>query len=200
MQCLLGTEHSLILVDNSNVFIEGRKFSARRKGVVRQHPEEREPQDPSWRLDFGKLLEFLAMGRPIIAAILVGSTPPSNDSVWTAAQLNGFKVITHDRGYSGQEKAVDTEIVAQGTEIICDQKTPGVVVLASGDRDFLPLVRLAQRRSWTVEMCAFSNAFAPSGAMAMEVDRVRQLDSAFEKIGRNDFVWPTPDSARSGTG
>jgi hypothetical protein len=24
----------------------------------------------------------------------------------------------------------------------------------------------------------------------MEVDRVRQLDSAFEKIGRNDFVWP----------
>jgi uncharacterized LabA/DUF88 family protein len=94
------------------------------------------------------------------------------------------------RGYSGQEKAVDTEIVAQGAEIICDQPTPGIVVLASGDRDFLPLVRLAQRRKWVVEMCSFSNAFAPSGAMAMEVDRVRQLDSAFDKIGRYDFVWP----------
>jgi uncharacterized LabA/DUF88 family protein len=168
-------QSSLILVDNSNVFIEGRKFSARRKGVRRQTLEERDPQDPSWRVDFGKLLEFLAEGRTIIAAILVGSTPPSNDSVWTAAKLNGFRVITHDRGYSGQEKAVDTEIVAQGAEIICDQKTPGVVVLASGDRDFLPLVRLAQRRQWVVEMCSFSNAFAPSGAMAMEVDRVRQL-------------------------
>jgi uncharacterized LabA/DUF88 family protein len=178
---------SLILVDNSNVFIEGRKFSARRKGVQRQSLEERDPQDPSWRLDFGKLLEFLAGGRTIVAAILVGSTPPSNDSVWTAAKQNGFRVITHDRGYSGQEKAVDTEIVAQGTEIICDHPTPGVVVLDSGDRDFL---RLAQRRKWTVEMCAFSNAFAPSGIMAMEVDRVRQLDSAFDKIGRHDFVWP----------
>jgi uncharacterized LabA/DUF88 family protein len=145
----------------------------------------------SWRLDFGKLLDFLAEGRPIIAAILVGSTPPSNDSVWTAAEQNGFKIITHDRGgYSGQEKAVDTEIVAQGTEIICDQRAPGIVVLASGDRDFLPLVRLAQRRNWEVEMCAFSNAFSPWGSMAMEVNRVRQLDSAFDKIGRYDFVWP----------
>ncbi len=35
-----------------------------------------------------------------------------------------------------------------------------------------------------------SNAFSPSGAMAMEADRVRQLDSAFEKIGRYDFKWP----------
>src|SRR5260370_30167670 len=82
---------SLILVDNSNVFIEGRKFSARRKGVQRQSLEERDPQDPSWRLDFGKLLEFLAGGRTIVAAILVGSTPPSNDSVWTAAKQNGFR-------------------------------------------------------------------------------------------------------------
>jgi hypothetical protein len=91
-------QSSLILVDNSNVFIEGRKFSARRKGMQRQSIEEKDPQDPSWRLDFGKLLEFLAEGRPIIAAILVGSTPPSNDSVWTAAKLNGFRVFTHDRG------------------------------------------------------------------------------------------------------
>ncbi len=183
-------QNSLILVDNSNVFIEGRKFSARRKGVYKQAYDERDPQDPSWRMDFGHLLEFLAENRPIIAAILVGSTPPTNDSVWTAATQNGFEVITHDRNMYGQEKAVDTEIVARGTEIICDQKTPGVVVLASGDRDFLPLVRLAQRRGWTVEMCSFSNAFAPSGAMAMEANRVRQLDSAFDKIGRYDFKWP----------
>jgi uncharacterized LabA/DUF88 family protein len=184
-------QSSLILVDNSNVFIEGRKYSARRKGVHRQLSDDRDPQDPSWRLDFGKRLEFLAEGRQIIAAILVGSTPPSNDSVWDAAKAEGFEVITHDRDYfSGQEKAVDTEIVARGTEIICDQKTAGVVVLASGDRDFLPLVRLAQRRDWQVEMCSFSNAFAPSGAMAMAVNRVRQLDSAFDKIGRHDFSWP----------
>jgi len=36
----------LILVDNSNVFIEGKKLSARRKGVQRQPMDTREPQDP----------------------------------------------------------------------------------------------------------------------------------------------------------
>lgn len=180
----------LVLVDNSNVFIEGAKYSARRKGVQRMERDARDPQDPSWRMDFGKLLDYLAESRPVLAAILVGSTPPKSDSVWTAAQRSGFEVITHDRGRSGQEKAVDTEIVARGTELICDEQQPGVVVLASGDRDFIPLVRVAQKRGWTVEMCAFSNAFAPSGQMAMTVDRVRQLDSAFDRIGHNDFDWP----------
>ena len=73
----------LVVVDNSNIFIEGAKFSAHRKGVHRQPTDLRDPQDPSWRLDFGQLLSFLADGRGIIDAILVGSTPPRNDSVWT---------------------------------------------------------------------------------------------------------------------
>jgi len=167
------------------------KFSARRKGVQRGPADARDPQDPSWRMDFGRLLKFLANGREILDAILVGSTPPTSDSVWTAATQGGFRVLTHERSRSGGEKAIDTEIVAQGTEIICDHREPGIVVLASGDRDFLPLVQLAQRRNWTAEMCAFSNAFAPGGAMAMAVDTVRQLDTAFEEIGRYDFSWPT---------
>ena len=184
------TGKCLILVDNSNVFIEGAKYSARRKGVQRSQQDNRDPQDPSWRMDFGKLLEYLAESRQVLAAILVGSTPPKSDSVWIAAERSGFEVITHDRGRSGQEKAVDTEIVARGTELICDENVAGTVVLASGDRDFIPLVRLAQKRGWTVEMCAFSNAFAPSGQMALTVDRVRQLDSSFDKIGHHDFDWP----------
>jgi uncharacterized LabA/DUF88 family protein len=182
----------VILVDNSNVFIEGQKFSARRKNVFRTATDSRDPQDPSWRIDFGHLLTFMAEGRSILAAILVGSEPPPNDSVWTAAKRDGFEVLTYERGYKGVEKEVDTEIVARGTEIICDHKSGGVIALASGDRDFLPLVRVAHRRSWTVEMCAFSNAFNPSGQMAMTVDHVRQLDSAFEKIGKNEFEWPSP--------
>jgi uncharacterized LabA/DUF88 family protein len=182
----------VILVDNSNVFIEGQKFSARRKGLQRSPTDRRDPQDPSWRIDFGLLATFMAENRSIIAAILVGSEPPANDSVWSAATRDGFSVHTYTRGFDGKEKEVDTEIVARGTEIICDHPRKGVVVLASGDRDFLPLVRVAHRRSWSVEMCAFSNAFNPSGGMAVAVDRVRQLDSAFAKIGRYDFDWPPP--------
>jgi uncharacterized LabA/DUF88 family protein len=195
LRCEAAKMACLILVDNSNVFIEGQKFSARHKGIFRTAIDTRDPQDPSWRIDFGRLLTFLAEGRPITAAILVGSRPPKNDSVWAAAEANGFNVIVHDRSYSGQEKAVDTEIVARGTEIICDQSQPGIVVLASGDRDFIPLVHVAQRRNWTVEMCSFSNAFNPSGQMAMTVNRVRQLDSIFEKIGGYEFTWPIPPNS-----
>lgn len=180
----------LILVDNSNVFIEGSKYSARAKGILRSAADNRDPLDPSWRCDFGQLANVLADGREIIEAVLVGSTPPQSDGVWSAAKHKGFRVLTHERGRDG-EKAVDTEIVAQGAEIICDQKEPGVLVLASGDRDFIPLVKLAQRRGWQVEMCAFTSAFSAAGEMAQSVNKVRPLDADFEKIGRYDFKWPS---------
>lgn len=180
------------MLDNSNVFIEGKKFSARRKGIYRQAGDQRDPQDPSWRLDFGKLLEFLAEGREIIDAILVGSRPPQNDSVWTSAKNSGFRVLTYDRAASGEEKEVDTEIATQAAEIITlNRDQNGVLILGSGDRDFFPSVRCAHRWNWTTEMCAFSSAFNPAGNMALAVGKIRQLDSQFDKIGRYDFDWPT---------
>ena len=153
-------------------------------------PTGKTASDPSWRIDFGGLLNVLAEGREIHAAILVGSRPPANDSVWRAAgQL--FTVFLHDRDVNNKEKAVDTELVAQGTEIICTSPEPMALVIASGDRDFIPIVRIAQRRGWEVEMCAFSSAFNRYGEMAATVDRVRPLDAHFATIGHNDFPWPT---------
>jgi hypothetical protein len=81
----------LILVDNSNVFIEGQKFSARKKGISRAPVDTYDPVDWTWRIDFGSLLKIVANGHQIIKAILVGSTPP-NDSVWEAARSQGFEV------------------------------------------------------------------------------------------------------------
>lgn len=181
----------LILLDNSNVFIEGKKLSARRKGVLRQAGETKDPLDPSWRLDFGRLLTFMANGREILDAILVGSEPPQNDSVWASAKQRGFRVLTFSRSFSGEEKEVDTEIATQAAEtILLNRDQPGVLVLGSGDRDFLPSVRLAHRWKWTVEMCAFVSAFNPNGQMAISVDDIRKLDDAFDQIGHSGFVWP----------
>jgi uncharacterized LabA/DUF88 family protein len=181
----------LILLDNSNVFIEGKKLSARRKGVVRAAGEVKDPLDPSWRLDFGQLLAFMADAREMLDAILVGSEPPQNDSVWASAKQQGFRVLTFSRSFSGEEKEVDTEIATQAAEIILLNKDePGVLVLGSGDRDFLPSVRLAHRYKWAVEMCAFVSAFNPNGDMAMSVDDIRKLDDAFDQIGRHGFAWP----------
>ena len=176
-------EKCVLVVDNSNIFIEGQKFSAKSKGQYGAN-------DPSWRIDFGRLLQQLARGREIHAAILVGSRPPANDSVWTEAQRNGFAVTVHDRDTQGKEKAVDTELVAQGTRTIVKAGEPMVLVIASGDRDFIPLVNIAHDEKWNVEMSAFSSAFSATGQMATTVDKIVPLDAIFADIGYNAFEWP----------
>jgi len=60
--------------------------------------------------------------------------------------------------------------------------SPAVLVIASGDGDFIPLVDVAHEAGWTVEMAAKS-AFSPMGATAMKVDRIRPLDDALDRIG-----------------
>jgi len=172
----------VIVVDNSNVFIEGQKYSAKEKDAT--------GQDPSWRIDFSGLLTEVANGRTVYRAVLVGSRPPQNDRVWDMADQSGFDVTVHDRSSSGGEKAVDIELVAQATEIICDADQPMDLAILSGDRDFVPLVTLAQRRKWSVEMWAFANSFNSSGEMAQTVDNIHPLDHHFGPIGKHAFSWP----------
>lgn len=179
----MNMKDCIIIVDNSNIWIEGKKYSARQKGI-----EERD--DPSWRIDFGKLLTIVAEGQKITNAILVGSRPPKNDSVWNAAKNQGFRVIVHDRNYAGKEKAVDTELAVQGTKIICTAKEPGTLKLLSGDRDFIPLITMATEMQWETEMWAFSNAFNEYGEMAQSVGKSKSLDNVFDQIGRYEFEWP----------
>ena len=178
----------VILVDNSNIFIEGQKCSAQRKGQFPSLSDTRQPQDPSWRIDFEHLLQALADGREIHQAFLVGSRPPPNDDVWKMAEKGGFEVITHNRDANNKEKAVDTELVAQGTLAVALGPETGVLVIASGDRDFMPLVNIAHKRGWTVEMAAFTSAF--SSEMSTAVDKVRPLNGSLDIIGHNDFKWP----------
>jgi uncharacterized LabA/DUF88 family protein len=177
----------VILVDNSNIFIEGQKASAMRKGVLPANSGDRQPNDVSWRISFDRLLRQLANGRDIRAAILVGSRPPPNDDVWEMAKQSGFEVITHDRDAANKEKAVDTELVAQGTLLIATTE-PAVLVIASGDRDFLPLVNVAHKRKWTVEVAAFAGSIASQ--LQIAVDHVRPLDGSLDLIGHCEFEWP----------
>jgi hypothetical protein len=149
----------VILVDNTNLFIGGQQVSAKRKGV-RRHNHHEEPSDPSWRLDFEGPKRCLSKGRPVHTAIMVGSAPPDVESAWEeAAESAGFTVIVQETTKRHGEKAVDTELVARGTEIICSAERPMVLVLASGDRDYVPQVDVAHRNDWRVEVCAFSSSF-----------------------------------------
>lgn len=169
----------VIIVDNSNIWIEGKKHSARQKGTNMK-------EDSSWRIDFGKLLSVIADNNEIYKAIFVGSEPPKNDSIWNAAKIKGFEVKTYTRNMQNKEKAVDTELAVQGTEIICTAPEPCILKLLSGDSDFLPLINIAHKRKWETEIWAFSNAFNPQGEMAKTADRIKYLDSVFEQISLDD--------------
>ena len=75
------------------------------------------------------------------------------------ARRGGFNVKTHDRDASNKEKAVDTELVAQGTLFMATTPAPTVLIVASGDRDFLPLVGVRTvsdgRSRWSLSQVPF---------------------------------------------
>ncbi|GHV50527.1 hypothetical protein FACS1894181_11180 [Bacteroidia bacterium] len=170
----------LILVDNSNIFIEGMKFSAKKKGLLGT-TEQPDAIDLSWRIDFGALLKHVAKDHRIIKAILVGSTPPPNDSVWNAAKFQGFEVTTYERSRAG-EKAVDTELVASGLKVIYKHSNPAVLKLLSGDRDFIPLIKSAYEENWETELWGFSTSI--SYELSLMVHRTQLLDTVFDQIGK----------------
>jgi len=177
----------VIIIDNSNIWIEGKKFSAKVKGAKKTG--NKAPDDPSWRVDFGRLINVVADGKAIKEVILVGSRPPVSDTLWDAIKKRGIKVTIHDRNWQGKEKAVDTELATQGSEIICNSDQPAVLKLLSGDGDFVPLIDLAHRREWETEMWAFTSAFKSDGIMAQRVTRIRPLDNDFQNIGWCEFDW-----------
>ena len=123
----------VIIVDNSNIWIEGMKLSAKIKKMT--SIDGKDPCDSSWRIDS-----------------------------------------------ENKEKAVDTELVAKGVELICTTE-PATLKILSGDSDFIPLVNIANGHGWETEMWAFSSAYQISGNMAVSVDRVQPLDSIFGEIG-----------------
>jgi hypothetical protein len=175
----------VILVDNSNLFIGGQKYSALRNGGG-QNGEEHAPVDHAWRLSYDNLFAFLANGRDVEKAVMVGSESAEHPGPWNAARKNGFEVIVHERVPGHGEKCADTELVVRGTEIIATSAEPMTLVIGSGDRDFVPLVDVAHRHDWDVELCAFQNSYEGGGDLARTVDKVRPLDEAFGTIGFNE--------------
>jgi hypothetical protein len=74
-------------VDNSNVWIEGQRIQAVKRGLARDPYDamNRRVRAP-WSYDFGRLYELVCpLGTRVGRSILVGSRPPSNDSVWERA-------------------------------------------------------------------------------------------------------------------
>ncbi len=118
--------------------------------------------DHSWKMDFGKLIEF-AGGEPgqIGRAVLYGSRPPANDSLWAAAKKHGFEVVVHARSpFTGKEKKLDTNIATDITADAYELMTPeqDEITLVAGDVDYVPTIHRLRKRGLRFDVCFWEQA------------------------------------------
>jgi uncharacterized LabA/DUF88 family protein len=135
---------SYTYVDNSNVFIEAQRVSAIEKGMAVDLYDaiDRRVFDWSYKLDYGKLYEYLCGdGQEVGCAKLWGSPPPS-DSFWEMVKRKGFEVKTYGRSISGKEKKVDVAIAHAMTKDAYTKidKKDSEIVLVAGDKDYMPVI------------------------------------------------------------
>lgn len=177
--------NNFVYIDNSNVWIEGKKVSAGREGLAVDIDEanERKMSDYSWRIDFGKLFNFVGGDSCTVkVANLYGSRPPQNDSLWESARNNNFEPKVVDRNSLGKEKKIDTQIV---TDIMRDayvSMTPPeqcMVSLVAGDADYVPVIKELRSKGIFVEVAFWNHA---SHELRRECDNFVNLNDHIDEI------------------
>jgi len=138
-----------LFCDNSNLFIEGQWAAGRADGLRQSNPE--------FRLDYGQVISVCAKGRDVTRAHLYGSVPPANDSLWRAAERQGWDVKTMERNPANKEKGLDIEIALDMNDLSRDVTPPGTMILIAGDGDYQTLIPRLQSRGWQVEVWFYNN-------------------------------------------
>ena len=83
-------EKVMVYIDNSNIFLEAQKISAKFKDF------NTNIKDVNCRIDVGKLVKEVVGYRQLIHGKLYGSKPPYIDTVWNAFRKDQIKVRKHD--------------------------------------------------------------------------------------------------------
>ncbi|MCL2347392.1 MAG: NYN domain-containing protein [Planctomycetaceae bacterium] len=153
-----------VYVDNSNVWIEGRRVSAVTKDMAYDVWDAINNSifDREWKYDFGKLLNLVGgMRNGLKKASLFGSRPPENDSLWAAAASHGFEVTVEDRNAQNREKKIDTgiavQMIADSYEIPVNPRTDEMVLVA-GDSDYVPVILNLSKRGIRVVVWFWDHA------------------------------------------
>jgi uncharacterized LabA/DUF88 family protein len=153
-----------IYVDNSNLYIEGRRVAAVASGLAGSIREAMDDGilDHGYTISFGKLHEFLTGNDPskIKRAALFGSRPPPNDSIWRYAEKAGFELHLEDRNVMNKEKKIDTGIATLITKDAYKFGKPkeDTFVLVAGDADYVPTINELKADGYTVEVVFWGHA------------------------------------------
>ncbi len=174
-----------IYIDNSNVYIEGRRVSAVANGIAENISQAMSEKilDHAYTIDFGKFYEFLvgddeAMTKRIV---MFGSRPPPNDSIWTHAERAGFELRLEDRNAANKEKKIDTGLATLLTKDAYKNGDPSkdVFIIVSGDSDYVPTIKELQEDNYRVEVVFWSHA---SKELIDTADKFTSLDSYLEGL------------------
>jgi uncharacterized LabA/DUF88 family protein len=147
-----------IYVDNSNLYIEGKRVSAVVRGLAMNIYDAMYNRilDHDYTISFGRLHEFVAGTdkSQIARAVLFGSRPPPNDSIWKYAKSAGFELVLEDRNVANKEKKIDTGIVSAMVKDAYKRadKAKDTMVLVAGDGDFVPAVRDLREDGFRVDV------------------------------------------------
>jgi hypothetical protein len=149
-----GTTSVYLFIDDSNIFIQGQRTAA-----------SRDPGDATarrrFRIDFGRLLEWIAEGRTVSDVYLVGSRPPEVDSFWKVLPQKGIRSHIFDR-QGGREKGVDHDLVAEMVEAsMREKKEAAVIALVAGDGDYRSTLDRLNKKGWELEVYFWSAGCSP---------------------------------------
>lgn len=152
-----------VYVDNSNVFIEGKRVSAVKRGLASNIYDALDHGilDHEYRMSFGKLYQFVVGNNrsETARAMLFGSRPPENDVIWDIAKKVGWEVITHDRNFANKEKKIDTGIVTAMTRDAYRNAQKGdIFTIVSGDNDYVPTVEQLCADGFQVDVVFWEHA------------------------------------------
>lgn len=153
-----------VYVDNSNLWIEGQRLSAVKRGMVADvwTAMSEKIVDSSWRYDFGRLYELVCPEDAIVGrSVMFGSRPPENDSLWRQARERGFEVEVFDRNAANREKRVDTALTVM---MMADsfqhmQSSRGdAALLIAGDGDYMPAIESLASRGIPTQVAFWEHA------------------------------------------
>jgi NYN domain len=178
-----------IYIDNSNLWIQGQKTYAEKKGLDVSF-------DPTWRFDAGRVKDILTKKSRLgddeinfnVKVELYGSTPPPVDTVWEAIESHDVTVNTFARStWTGREKQVDQRIAVDSASQAADDQHGGIrseFMLVSGDSDLLPAVEAIVKRGFPVHIWSWENCLASVYKQQKEeLIQVHFLDDYLEAIG-----------------
>ena len=180
-------DHVFIYVDDSNMWIEAKKLAANKLNF-------KCVEDPRLRLDIGKVTDVVANNRKVAWGILYGSEPPPIDSVWQKIRERGWKVIITQRSsFTGKEKQVDHQMVADITALVSGCIVKGKIVMVSGDADMIPAISKSLQMKWSTEIWMWGNGVSNAlKQLAEENPRLMSiniLDSRLEEVTFTNFTF-----------